>query len=101
MARERRRAAEQPRGMWGFLQPGWDFIGEVLDAVKTDRKLAAVWGFAILFVEALILILGLAKLTEFAQFGVILLIIGALCFLLVYTVRRLPANGYAGRDKSA
>jgi tetratricopeptide (TPR) repeat protein len=92
-------APGQPGGFWSFVSSAhvWGFFGKVLDAVKVDPSLAALWGFGVLLLLVLIAALFLGSLTPGMQLTTVLVIVAVLGGLFVYTVPRLPRAERAKR----
>jgi hypothetical protein len=95
-------AAESPKssladqrggGFWSWLRPVWAHLDNVLGAIKGDRRLATLWGFGVLLLLALIVVLALGGLSPELQFAAIVVIVLVTAFLYVYTLLSLPPTG--------
>lgn len=90
MAKARQRS--EHRGFWSWMLPAWTFFEKVLQAVKTDLRLTVLWGFGVLLLIALISVLVLGGLSSEMQLAAIVVIVGTIAILFVYTVSKLPQN---------
>ena len=76
-------------GFWGFMKSVLGFFESVLDTVKSDTRLAILWGFGVLLLVLLVATLFIARdLPPIGKGIFAALIVLVLTFLFVYTLPR-------------
>ena len=86
-------------GLGGMLSSAFSFFGKVLDNLKKDKRLTILWGFAVLQLVVLIVVLVLGELGTGAKLSVIIISMCIIVGLFIYTVPRLQ-SGVSGEKEN-
>lgn len=88
LAQERNPTSDQ-----GFWQSAFAFFKQVLDAVSQDPLLAILWGFGILLLIFLVVVLALARtLSAKMQLGIVAFILIIFVSLFTHVMSKIPSR---------